>query len=625
MIDIRDEDVRKNFWRAFKTAKEMLRPSRESRRELVAAYTGGQGQYEGVQPNKKKTLSNLLLQTADIYTQSLAANRPRVLIETQYPQLVAFAKQFQVATNNLLEEIHFEDQLRRLVLDAFFGLGVMKVYRAPGQKEEVFNPDFPQEPEMDAPLEVWAAYQMVQSAIPQSIWVDPGKPYAECISLDDFVYDVEASSWEKIRFAGHIYRVPLSEVKEDERFDPEVVALLKPTSRWGVEFGSEEKASDLSKCSQDHDEIEPMVDLMDLWLPREQQWCVLSTNQSLPPLMVSDWDGPESGPFHILTFLDVPDNIMPVSPAANLKPLHDLDNALLRKAARGATNQKTVLTYSGDTKDAEQVAGAQDMETKRVNDPQSLREMKFNGVDQGTLAFEQIIQGLFSRMAGNLDAMGGLGPQSGTFGQDQLIAAAVSKREAKMQQRVVRVVAAVVRDLGWLLWVDKSKEMRGQYFIPGVRTPVDVSWTPEDREGDFLQYNFDVAPYSMAYQSPTERGKQLLTLLGQVYLPLMPMMIQQGGSLDIKEITSDLADLFDSPRLRRWAVFGGSPHQEMQPVGQQPGGMMAPSQPHIYQHVSTPTQGSPDSQRTTNIQALLGGGSATNSQSMAALGRTGAM
>lgn len=622
MIDILTDEGRKGFWSAYRTSKEMLRPSREMRRELVAAYTGGQGQYDGADPKRKKTLSNLLLQTAEVYTQSLAANAPRVLVETQFPQLVAFAKQFQVATNNLIGEINLDIQIRRWVLDAFFGLGVMKVYRAPGEAQEFFNPEFPMEPDMNAGPEEWSAYRQAQAVIPQSIWVDPGKPFAECISLDDFVYDVNAPCWEKIRFAAHRYRVPFSEIGNDSRFDPALVAKLKPTSRWGLHTEGEFRTDELSKTRRDHDEVEPMIDLMDVWLPREGQWAVMSTDESIPPLYLSEWNGPAGGPFKVLTFLDVPDNIMPVSPAANLKPLHDLDNALLRKAAKAATNQKTVLTYSGDPKDAEQVAGAQDMETKRVNDPNSLREMKFNGADQNTLAFERIVEGLFSRNAGNLDAMAGLGPQAPTATQDQLIHAAVSKREAKMQERVVRAVTEVVRDLGWLLWVDQAKEIPGQYFVSGVSTPIDVTWTPEDREGDFLQYNFTVEPYSMAYQSPSDRGKQLLSLLSQVYLPMMPILQQQGGMLDVQEITSDLADLFDAPRLRRWVVFGGAPQQDMQPQGEPPGGGggIQPGGPREYVHKNVSTQGGPESQRTTTAQALLGGGSASNSQSMALAG-----
>ena len=109
---------------------------------------------------------------------------------------------------------------------------------------------------------------------------------------------------------------------------------------------------------------------------------------------------------------------------------------------------------------------------------------------------------LFDRQAGNLSAMAGLGAQAGTVGQEELIHAAVSRKEAKMQQRVHSYTASVMGKIGHMMWADEFLELSGETeAIAGSGIMVESSWTPEHREGDFWQYNFDIIPGSTNYES----------------------------------------------------------------------------------------------------------------------------
>jgi hypothetical protein len=324
------------------------------------------------------------------------------------------------------------------------------------------------------------------------------------------------------------------------------------------------------------------------------------SNDQLPPLFVDDWNGPEAGPFAHLCFDEVPDNAMPMAPAQNLRLLHQLMNSVMRKQARQARRQKDVTTYQGDIKDAQNVRDAKDGDTIRVNDPNSINVMKYGGVDQMNLAFYQVADGIYNRMAGNLDAMAGLGPQSKTATQDQLINDAVSESEARMQYAVVEFVGGIARSLGQMMWVDETLEVQGSYKLAGVRSPIDATWTTEMREGDVAQYHFNVEPHSMAYKSPSMR----LQSIGQAIQMLAPALQTGTVVLDGAALASTAAELLNEPRILEIIKSPPPPDPAMQqggPGGGGGGGGGINSPTHnIRENIST--QGTPDSQRVQLAQ-----------------------
>ena len=115
--------------KAIQHSTKQLRPFRESRKSMIKDFVGsnyGQGDLL----ERPEQIMNLLYQTAETYVMSLAANRPRVLVSSSHPDNNWFAHTFQLSLNNLIKEIHLEDILRKAVMDAFFSVGVVKVYTA---------------------------------------------------------------------------------------------------------------------------------------------------------------------------------------------------------------------------------------------------------------------------------------------------------------------------------------------------------------------------------------------------------------------------------------------------------------------------------------------------------------
>ena len=557
---------------------------------MVADYVGS---HYGAGGPDRENVMNLMYQTADTYVQALSANRPRVLISTKHNDLSWFSHHFEVALNNLIAEIKLEEVLRRAVLEAFFCIGIVKVHNVDAGLIQLDGEDE---------------------------WLDPGKPYADLVSLDDWFYDIRATSWRKVKFCGNRYRIPYEKFMRDDSLDKKIREDIKPTSRhtYDVNLEGDNPVRDMLEEESDKDDFEEMVMLQDIWIPEEKQIITIAEDHHKKPLRVLDWDGPEGGPYHILSFSDVPDHVMPLSPAMTLKPLADMINGLLRKQRRQAQRQKDIPFYqSGSHDDAKRLQRAEDGQWTRVDNPDSVNVLKMGGVDQGNLAFRMSMQEVYDRMAGNLQAMAGLGPQADTLGQDRLIHSQVSKRQANMQYKVVRFTEEICRDLGWLLWTDEILEIPGVTEVAGLE--VDSTWMPEVREGDWFDYNFKVEPFSMQYKSPSERAASLTQFISQIAMPMFPMMQEYGGNIDIQELIEIYADLMDMPRLRQVIMFEQPKQDRPGPNPAQPPGPQKQQGPDQRTTTNIPTGGTPEN-RSHVMQQLLQGGQ-PNQDQMANLGR----
>jgi len=542
-----DETRRKRLFQAVEKSYRELEPFRTLALNLVDEYVGDAYGGAGGKRAKREVIVNLLNQTVEAYMMALAANRPRVLVSTKHEQLRPFAAHFQVGLNNLLEEIGIEHTIQRWVLDAFFCVGVVKVHMASSGLVEL-------EPDR---------------------WMDPGKPFASNVSLDNFVYDTSGNKWSEVQFAGDVYRIPWEDLQDETVYDQSVAAEIKPTSK---SEGDDERIENISRGQEtDPDEFLPMVDLIDLWIPREgviETYPVHFRNGTLTPygepVAVMSWDGSEHGPYKLMGFGDVPDNIMPTSPAAHLRNLAAHINNVYRKQQRSARDFKEVTTYTAaGEKSARNAQAAKHGDMVMVNDPQEIGNLRMGGPDQEMQMFLLNMMDHFDRQAGNLTALAGLGSQADTLGQERLVHGAVSGRTGQMAQKVRAAVEGLIKDLAGMMWADAVNVVPGQMQIEGMDGyTADATWRPDDREGDFADYNFQIDVHSMAYKSPSERANAIVQILTQIYAPMLPMLMQQGGIIDFHELNSMLSDLYDLPRLKWVVKFTGAPPlpEETQPM-----------------------------------------------------------
>jgi hypothetical protein len=108
---------------------------------------------------------NMLEFAVSTYVRQLAAAKPQVLVNSKFPELRPAAGMFEAALNQLLTEIDAAGTFRRAVLDAMFGVGVIKV----GISE-------------DARHEIMGNTHVV------------GVPFMDCIDLEDMFFAISSPS-----------------------------------------------------------------------------------------------------------------------------------------------------------------------------------------------------------------------------------------------------------------------------------------------------------------------------------------------------------------------------------------------------------------------------------------------
>lgn len=566
--------------------------ARNLNRNLVMDY---HGPAYGANSNLLEHPINKVNQAIDIWTMLVAANRPKVSITTNFDLLRPFARHYEQAVNNLITEIHIEDTIRRWVLDAFFMVGIVKVH-----------------------LKDSALVEMETD-----LWMDPGSPFASNVSLDDFVYDASAKKWSEVKYAGDMYRIPFADIAagvEQGMYDADVAAELTPNSK--VKHTDDARLEAISRgIETDEDEFEPMIDLCDIWVARDRKVYTFAvkdrTNFILAntnPLAEMDWTEPDHGPYHLLGFSDVPENILPLSPIQHIQSLNKTINSLARKQAHQAERQKENPIYNPAGKDTiKALVDAPDGFAVK-GDPKEVGLWTQGGAHQGNQALMLLFMEVLDGLAGNLQALGGLGPQAKTVGQEQIVADSSNRKVAAMQGRVITAAAQLCQSLGYMLWEDQWKEVTSMMQVEGTNYELPVTWKPGDREGNFQQYNFAVDVLSMQSRPPAQIAETILGLMERLIVPLAPMMMQTGALIDFPALITELSQLYDIEQLKRIITFATPPEPDtLKPQDKLSGGR-APTH-NIRENVST--GGTQESRLAVMRQALQG--QSPNAQQMGAI------
>lgn len=593
MIDLANDEKRGRLLKAIKSSRDAMEPFRRVRKELIRDYVGSWYSTSGA-PNK--TLVNLMNQTARIYTVALAANNPQVLVSTPRVETLPFARRFEVNLNKLISDMALDVTFRAIVLDAFFCLGCGVVMMR----------------DTDTRF-----HGLLESE--EDVWLDPGEPWLNRVSLDDLILDMPAKELTKMRYCGHRYRADYEKVMDEPGYSKKVKDKLKPTSREHHDStGAVRDIASEHGSSQD-DDLKDMVWLQDIWIAENKSIATLACDQDLEPLIERDWTGSQAGPYKFLSLGDTPDNVIPTSPAINLKGLHDLQNRLHRRMEEDSDAHRIVNVYPpAGADDAEKIRKAERNSWHRMNDPKNIQQVEVGGIDQRDMALATFLQDEYDRLAGNLQAMGGLGPQASTLGQEELVHGQLSRNVADMRMSVVSFAADCILDLGRLMWEDQTLELQSSIPVGNSGIQVSANWTPDYRQGAFEDYEFKVEPYSMVFKTPEQKLQELFQVLQQI-APLWPMFQASGATLDAEAIVDEIARLKNRPEFKRFITFAT-------PAMMQGGDQNTVHSPAVTSRETVrrnvPTGGTQEARSSAMIQSLLGGkSSGVNGQMKSAMQR----
>jgi len=592
MIDLGDKEKRARVLKAIKTSREAMQPFRRVRNRLIEDYCGSlYSEKTGV----PKVLVNLMNQTARIYTVALAAHNPQVLVSTPRMENYPFARRFEVNLNKLISDMNLDKTFRSIVLDAFFclGCGVVMMRDTDTRFHGILESE-------------------------EDVWLDPGEPWLNRVGLDDLILDMSARELTKMRYCGHRYRSDYEKVMDEPGYSKKVKDKLKPTNRQAKE--SEGTSRDIAAGYGwvEDDDLKDMVWLMDVWIAENNSIATMAAeDEDLPPLVERDWSGSQAGPYKFLSLGTVPDNVIPASPAVNLKHMHDLQNRLHRRMEKDSDAHRVINTYRHDSAtDAQKLRTAERNSWHSMNDPNAIQQVEMGGIDQRDMALATFIQEEYDRFAGNLQAMGGLGAQASTVGQEELIHGQQSRSEADLRMSVVDFASDCILDLGRLMWEDQTLEIRTSMPVGNSGINVTSDWRPDHRDGEFEDYEFRVEPYSMVFKTPEQKLQELYQTLQQL-APLWPMFQAAGASLDAQAIVEEIARLKNRPEFKRFITF-----PMMNGTGDQNTVRQSPvtSRENIRRNI--PTGGTQEARSSATIQSLMGGKSQVNGQMANAMGRS---
>jgi hypothetical protein len=486
---------------------QQLATPKQKRLDAIKQYVGNHYAEKG---SDKVVPTNFLELALTIYVQQLAAKAPAAHVTTQIERLKPWALSTELALNQLPDELKLSSTLRRCVIEALFSFAVVKIG-------------------------LCSSGELYQGH-------DLGKPFVDLVSLDNYFCDMSAKSRAAIDFEGNDYWVTQAEAKamfgkNDIEADP--FTITGPSG--------EEKAEGIS-TDEGATLYQEKVWLRDVWLPREN--VVLTYGVTSKKIFrVVKWDGPEGGPYRMLGFSDVPDNLLPLPPVALWRDLHELGNTLFRKLGRQADAKKTVAAFSGgNNEDVEALRRAADGDGIRYTG-QKPEQITVGGIDNSTLAFYLQVRDLFSYFAGNIDALGGLSPSSDTLGQDQMVSEAANSRISYMRDCTTAFVSDIFKTLAWYIWTDPVRERKVYKKVKGLDLSLPVVWSAETREGDWLDYNFDIDAFSMRSDSPETKMQKIGLVIERYVTPMMPLLQAQGGSIDFKSLMSLISRLSNLPEL----------------------------------------------------------------------------
>lgn len=557
---------------AVKFSIQRLKPFRDHRLEAIKQFVGMHYSDDGTAVRLPVNLIELAIH---IYSMLLASGTPQAHITTDDPELLPRTPAFQMALNRVMDRIGLGDTLNTGVKDALFTLGAFKVGIAAETEVELDD----------------RVYHV-------------GQPFVDVIDFQDWFHDMSAKSMHRLAFCGNCYRLPLDVVREAAEYDD--TKDLKPTSKLDTApEGDGGSVEDISRgnTKADRDEYRDYIELMDVYLPQDKILLTIPRYEdSHKPIRVQRWEGPAHGPYRILAFQSVPGQTMPLAPVAVWRDMHDLANILYRKLGKQAVKSKSIVAYDPAQKQtATEAKAADDGDFVATRSPQALQEIQVGKLDQGLAAFTLSLLNTANWQMGNLDALGGLGPNADTLGQEQIVQESASRRLKSMQRETLSLARGLMEDIGYWLWTQPVGEYRALQRVEGTNIDAPVVFGPDQREGTLADYKIDVVPYSLQMQTPAQKLAIIDNTVERL-TPFLPLMQEQGVSLNLQRYLELRADYSHVPELRE--VFEVGPPAPPQPQSDQP--RMQPNTNRTYTRVNKSAQTEPGTRMMDAQKALAG-------------------
>ena len=480
-------------------------------------------------------------------------------VSTEIVEYRQYAYLLGLALDKLDKNIKFKDTLRAAIVDAFFMMGILKTGITGGGKMLNFG----------------------------DIFIDEGQVYTDLVSFDDWTADPSCKDYRKAAFLGDRNRVPRQILLDDNEFDHDLVMKIPksfhPNAKEKVEALTRRGISDSEMY-----ELQDFVDVVEVFVPGVNALITIPDPKQIilsDYLAARDYYGPKEGPYTILALTQpVPGNPFPVAPVGVHFDLHRMANKMMVKQMNQADREKSIGMYDpGGADEAEDIRTAKDGDMVAGN-PDTVKVLTFGGNNVKSEAMLQQCQIWHNYMSGNPDQMSGLVSNAESATQANILQANATITIEDARSMIYDCAADTAEKRAWYIHTDPFMDIMLARRRPGGEYE-QLRLTPEQRDGDFLDYTFTLKARSMSRLDPAVKTKRIIEFATNLVPSLINsamVAMQMGIPFNVQEAITDLAeemgilddvqDWFDDPTFMQRV-------QLQMAMNPQPAGKATPGQP----------------------------------------------
>lgn len=482
-------------------------------REYVGRYYSSEHGLTGDEP------INLIFNTIRALVPNLVMKNPNNEISTEIVAYRDYAFLASKGLDWLGRRIDLKNILRRGIVDALFTLGVFKTGLAQGGRMLRFGDDV----------------------------LDEGQIFTDVVDLDDFVYDSSCRTLDKAAFTGDASRVPRQLLLDDDEFDHDLVMKL-PRSRHPDAMRRVDALTQKNVSNSEIAELQDHVDVVELFVPGANALVTIpDPRQAIfqDYLAIREFYGPDEGPYTYLALSQpVPGNPLPVPPVGVWYDLHVMSNRMMNKMMTQADRQRDLVVYDPASADeAEDIRTSDDGDVLAGN-PDNVKGISFGGQNNKNEAMLSQLQVWYNYMAANPDQMAGLASNANTATQAQILQGNANVGIQDMRDMIDDCNAEISRKHFWYMHTDPLIDMPFSVRRPGGEH-VQLTLTPEQRRGDFLDFTFRTKPKSMRRLDPAILSKRIMEF-GTNTVPAVIMAglqaMQMGLQFNVQKALTNIAD-----------------------------------------------------------------------------------
>ena len=464
---------------------------------------------------------NLIFNTIRAYVPNLVMQEPITNVITPYQAYKNYAELLGLGLDATARQIKLKQELRAWITNALFGWGIMRVgIKASG---ELFSFD--------------------------DVFVDPGQVYARNVSLCNFGFDPACTDIRQAKCLFDRVTVPRQILLDSDGFDHDLVRALPSTpsdKQTKKQFSTvTNEAKDAMVRLQDE------VDIVQMYVPEAESIIYMGDpcqKKHGKFLKREEYNGPKEGGYVFLSFSPpVDSDPFPVPPVSVWWTLAKISNRIFNKMVHQFENQKDIGLYNPAQVDTvDQIKEAVTGDWIATMDPKGINMVSMGGQNEKNERFQQELLTIYNFMAGNPELISGQsvpGGKSTTATAVQALQNNASIGIEDLRNILYDATGEVQRRLAWYLHTDPFIELPLSKRMSGGEE-VELVLTPEQRQGDFLDYTFKIVARSMTPLDPMIRSKRIMEFCTNIIpgaAQTAMVMMQIGQQFNIEKYLSQMA------------------------------------------------------------------------------------